>query len=89
MACVSEGGELMAEGVSTAGEAQIGAELAALLGQASADWSAELLTHNLHNAVTAGIWRVRAGQRTFILKVVSPGREGAAAGWAASDDPTH
>ena len=79
----------MAEGVSAATEAQIGAELAALLGQPPADWSAELLTHNVHNAVTAGIWRVRAEGRSFILKVVSPGREGAAAGWAASDDPTH
>ena len=79
----------MAERLSTAVEAQIGAELAALPGQLPAEWSAELLTHNLHNAVTAGIWRVRAGERTFILKVVSPGREGAAAGRAASDDPTH
>lgn len=79
----------MAGEVSAAVEGQIGAELAALLGTKPAAWSAELLTHNLHNAVTAGIWRVRAGGRSFILKVVSPGREGAAAGWAASDDPTH
>ncbi|HEY8597912.1 MAG TPA: hypothetical protein VIL85_05745 [Thermomicrobiales bacterium] len=79
----------MAEGVSAATEAQIGAELAALLGESPAAWSAELLTHNLQNAVTVGIWRVRAGERSFILKVVSPGRGGAATGWAASDEPTH
>ena len=66
-----------------------GEELAGLLDHAPAGWSAEALTHNAHIAVTAGIWRVRAGPASFVLKVLSPGGTAASGEWSPSGDPTH
>jgi hypothetical protein len=43
------------ESLDTRGEALIIEELARLLGHAPIDWSAEGLTHNANNAVTARI----------------------------------
>jgi hypothetical protein len=63
--------------------------LAGLLDHAPAGWSAEALTHNAHIAVTAGIWRVRAGPASFVLKVLSPGGTAASGEWSPSGDPTH
>lgn len=48
----------------------------------------ELLTHNTLNAVTAGIWRVRDGDRSVILKVLTRRKDGHD-DWPASDDPRH
>jgi hypothetical protein len=71
-------------------EAPIVEELTRLLGQTPVDWSAEALTHNTHNAVTTGIWRVRAGSASVVLKVVSPGVDAAASEeWRSSEVPSH
>ncbi|GGL82158.1 hypothetical protein GCM10010129_27420 [Streptomyces fumigatiscleroticus] len=48
----------------------------------------EPLTHNAGNGVTAGVWRVRAGDRSAVLKVLTRRKE-ATARWAASDAPRH
>src|SRR5688500_12363324 len=48
----------------------------------------EPLIHNPKNGVTAGVWRVRAGDRSAVLKVLTRNKE-AAGHWAASDDPRH
>jgi hypothetical protein len=48
----------------------------------------EALVHNPNNGVTAGVWRVRAGERSAVLKVLTRRKE-ATGGWAASDDPRH
>jgi hypothetical protein len=70
------GGNLLKEKSPDKGsEAQILRELTRLLDRAPVDWSLETLTHNTHNAVTAGIWRVRVGSASFVLKVVSPESE--------------
>ena len=71
-------------------ETQILEELTQLLGHAPVDWSMETLTHNTRNAVTSGIWRVRAGSVSVVLKEVSPG-DGAAASeeWSPSGVPSH
>lgn len=54
------------------GEAQVAEELTRFLGHAPAEWSAETLTHNIYNAVTAGIWWIRAGSASVVvLKVIS------------------
>jgi hypothetical protein len=79
----------MAGATAALDEAQLAGELAAVLGAPPPAWTAELLTHNSFNAITAGIWRIRAGSRSFIRKVVAPGRADAAPQWAASIDPTH
>ena len=80
----------MKEGLDKESEAQIAEELARLLGHAPVEWSAEALTHNTHNVVTGGIWRVRAGSASVVLKVVSPGGEVVASGeWSPSEDPSH
>lgn len=65
-------------------------ELTELLGYTPAEWSEEILTHNANNAVTAGIWRVRAGSFSAILKVVSaPGGRATSEEWNSSEDPSH
>jgi hypothetical protein len=66
-----------------------GEELAELLDHAPARWSAEALIHNSYNAVTAGVWRVRAGPASFVLKVLSPDGTAASGEWSPSGDPTH
>jgi hypothetical protein len=70
-------------------ETQILEELTRLLGHAPVDWSMETLTHNTLNAVTAGIWRVRAESLSAILKVVSPGGSAMLEEWRPSDETSH
>jgi hypothetical protein len=48
----------------------------------------EPLVHNPKNGVTGGVWRVRAGHRSAVLKVLTRGKA-ATGGWAASDEPRH
>ncbi|WP_206066405.1 phosphotransferase [Nonomuraea composti] len=48
----------------------------------------EPLTHNAMNGVTAGIWRVRTGRRSAIVKVLTRRKE-AGAGWESATDPRH
>ncbi|MFF8972888.1 aminoglycoside phosphotransferase [Streptomyces sp. NPDC014995] len=48
----------------------------------------EPLVHNPRNGVTAGVWRVRAGDRSAVLKVLTRSKE-AEGRWAASDEPRH
>jgi hypothetical protein len=65
-------------------------ELTELLGHTPAEWSEETLTHNANNAVTAGIWRIRAGSLSTVLKVVSPpGVRATSEEWNSSEDPSH
>jgi hypothetical protein len=72
------------------GDGQVVAELTGLLGHAPDEWSAETLTHNPYNAVTAGIWRVRAGSFAAVLKVVSPpGARETPEEWRSSEEPSH
>lgn len=40
------------------------------------------------NGVTGGVWRVTAGDRPVVLKVLTRGR-GTGGSWDASDDPRH
>ncbi len=51
----------------------------------SGDWSAELLLHNPKNAVTAGVFRIRAGEDSAILKVLSGDKQANNQAWASSD----
>ncbi|WP_220447088.1 aminoglycoside phosphotransferase family protein [Nonomuraea deserti] len=53
-----------------------------------ADAVMEPLTHNPKNGVTGGIWRVRRGSRSAVLKVLTR-RKDAPDGWRHSDDPRH
>ncbi|MCU1459611.1 MAG: aminoglycoside phosphotransferase [Actinomycetia bacterium] len=62
------------------------AELTRLLDHAPHGWTAEPLAHNLHNAVTAGIWRVRSDGLTAVLKVLS-GAQTDDGRWVGSSDP--
>lgn len=71
------------------GRASFVEELSGLLGREAAGWSAEPLTHNPLNAVTVGIWRIRAGSFSAVLKVLSPGGEATSDEWGASGEPTH
>ncbi|MFD7456925.1 MULTISPECIES: hypothetical protein [unclassified Streptomyces] len=48
----------------------------------------EPLVHNPENGVTAGVRRVRRGERTAVLKVLTCRKE-ADGRWAAFDDPRH
>jgi hypothetical protein len=51
----------------------------------------EPLVHNEGNAATGGIWRVRDGEHTRILKVSQPPADPprGRASWPTSDEPTH
>jgi hypothetical protein len=61
--------------------------------------SAEVLRHNVKNAATAGIWRVRGNAGSAILKVAQPpagrrgdppaGRTAGPTPWPTSDEPSH
>ncbi|MEU8653443.1 aminoglycoside phosphotransferase [Streptomyces sp. NPDC048737] len=64
------------------------AEAREVLGPGAGRASAEPLAHNPKNGVTAGVWRVRAGDRSAVLKVLTR-RKAAEGRWAASDDPRH
>ncbi|MER5791629.1 aminoglycoside phosphotransferase [Streptomyces sp. NPDC001980] len=46
------------------------------------------LVHNPKNGVTGGVWRVSAGRRSAVLKVLTRSKE-ATERWAASDEPRH
>jgi hypothetical protein len=81
---------LKEESLHKGSEAPIVEELTRLLGHTPAEWSAEALTHNTQNAVTASICRVRVGSASFVLKVVSPEGEGVTAEeWNPSQAPSH
>lgn len=65
------------------------AEAREVLGAAGAGRTVlEPLVHNPRNGVTAGVWRVRAGDRSAVLKVLTRSKE-AEGRWAASDEPRH
>ncbi|MFI7642158.1 hypothetical protein [Nonomuraea sp. NPDC049400] len=61
-------------------------EISRVLG--GVDAVVEPLTHNPKNAVTGGIWRVRRGSRSAVLKVLTRRKDGGE-GWGHSDDPRH
>ncbi|MCX4561985.1 aminoglycoside phosphotransferase [Streptomyces phaeochromogenes] len=46
------------------------------------------LTHNPRNGVTAGVWRVAAGGRSAVLKLLTRAKDTTET-WAASEDPRH
>ncbi|MEU4610526.1 aminoglycoside phosphotransferase [Streptomyces umbrinus] len=46
------------------------------------------LTHNPRNGVTAGVWRVAAGGRSAVLKLLTCAKDTTET-WAASEDPRH
>ncbi|MBC9727423.1 aminoglycoside phosphotransferase [Streptomyces sp. TRM68367] len=48
----------------------------------------EPLTHNPLNGVTAGVWRVRDGGRSAVVKVLTRTKE-TSVKWSASNDPAH
>ncbi|MGW2290204.1 aminoglycoside phosphotransferase [Streptomyces phaeochromogenes] len=48
----------------------------------------EPLTHNPRNGVTGGVWRVTAGGRSAVLKVLTRAKDTTET-WAASEDPRH
>ncbi|MDH6213564.1 aminoglycoside phosphotransferase [Streptomyces pseudovenezuelae] len=48
----------------------------------------EPLVHNPRNGVTGGVWRVAAGDRTAVLKVLTRSKK-ATGRWAATEDPRH
>jgi len=60
-----------------------------VLDGARGQWRAELLTHNPKNAVTRGVWRVRSGERSAVLKIVCGTRRTSDAKWTASREPAH
>lgn len=65
------------------------AEVRAVLGGAGPSRVTPLL-HNQNQRVTAGIWRVEAGDRSAVLKVLSgAGAVAEPAHWQPSSDPTH
>ncbi len=62
------------------------AEVARVFDVDRPEWSVATLTHNPANAVTHGVWRVRVGDRSAVLKVLG-GRIDPDAPWPASDEP--
>lgn len=63
-------------------------ELESVLGQAPDEVT--LLAHNPSNAVTGGIWRVQAGGRTAVVKILTDGTgHTGPSWWRASDDDRH
>ncbi|WP_234311777.1 aminoglycoside phosphotransferase family protein [Streptomyces griseus] len=64
------------------------AEVTDVLGPFSGPARFEPLTHNPRNGVTRGVWRVRAGDRSAVLKILTRTKE-TDERWAASDDPRH
>ncbi|MEU0116495.1 hypothetical protein ABZ137_23070 [Streptomyces bobili] len=71
------------------GTASLGAEAREVLGAGAGRRTAvEPLVHNPKNGVTAGVWRVRAGDRSAVPKLLTR-RKTAEGRWAASDDPRH
>ncbi|MEU6506403.1 aminoglycoside phosphotransferase [Streptomyces sp. NPDC046942] len=63
-------------------------ELRAVFGEFTGRPECTPLVHNPRNGVTAGVWRVRVGDRSAVLKVLTRSKE-TDAGWAASADPRH
>lgn len=63
-------------------------ELAAL-GHHPASVTVEPQLHNLGNAVTGGIWRVRGEGFSYVLKVVRGDRPDETGRWPVGDDPRH
>ncbi|MEV6293277.1 aminoglycoside phosphotransferase [Streptomyces sp. NPDC051896] len=63
-------------------------ELRAVFGEFTEVPARTPLVHNPRNGVTAGVWRVRVGERSAILKVLTRSKA-TEAGWAASEDPRH
>ncbi|WP_329531711.1 aminoglycoside phosphotransferase [Streptomyces sp. NBC_01450] len=64
------------------------AEVREILGTPADRAVLEPLVHNLKNGVTGGVWRVTAGDRSVVLKVLTQAKDADGA-WAASDDPRH
>lgn len=64
------------------------AEVREILGAPADRAVLEPLVHNLKNGVTGGVWRVTAGDRSVVLKVLTQAKHADGA-WAASDDPRH
>ncbi|MEV6947722.1 aminoglycoside phosphotransferase [Streptomyces sp. NPDC051172] len=67
---------------------QLTRELKVVFGERATDSVCVPLLHNPVNAVTSGVWRVRAGARSAVVKVVS-GAGHAEGSWSASDDTRH
>ena len=51
--------------------------------------SAQVLRHQLNNAATGGIWRVRGTAGSAILKLATPPSPGRVAAWPTSDEPSY
>jgi len=68
---------------------------ASLIAEARALWGADetlevtSLTHNRANGVTQSVDRVRAGDRSAVVKVLGRRTEGVPRRWLPSDEPTH
>jgi hypothetical protein len=74
--------------MSTADET-IASELTQLLGHDATSWTSTALLHNPANAVTGEITRVRSGDWSAVVKVLSANNAGHVAHWHASHAPSH